>query len=227
MISTPPTDRQQELLDLYNQASGVAEFIFIDCDEKDGDIDSPSTHQLAVKHGIQNLYRDLEDWANVVSQSNGIDRESFFRITTDDKPLVPTRVSKKEFLGPRFDHARGGLIVQGKAKLHNEFFFYRDEVCVDNIIPQGLVDDGFGPGFAYVFSDPPYGMSIDTRELGQLFNSFLSEVLKLSDNSVIYQWPTDWSNFFDAGHEWWGAFLWSLSIPDTRRILIIAASSTD
>jgi hypothetical protein len=49
----------------------------------------------------------------------------------------------------------------------------------------------------------------------------------VADDSVIDQWKTDWSTYFDAGHEWWASFLWSLARPNTNNIVVIAASSTD
>jgi hypothetical protein len=98
----------------------------------------------------------------------------------------------------------------------------------ENILPREMIDDGIGSGFAYAFSDTPYGVWLKPPERGQLFEQMCSVVLGgITDDSVIFEWPTDCSNYFDAGHEWWGSFLWSLGHPTTGRIVVIAASTTD
>jgi hypothetical protein len=41
----------------------------------------------------------------------------------------------------------------------------------------------------------------------------------------IWEWTTDWSPWFDAGHDWWGSFLYTVRLED--RFIGIAASETD
>ncbi len=43
----------------------------------------------------------------------------------------------------------------------------------------------------------------------------------------IYEWSTDWSNYFDDGHEWWGAACWSVYDKRMDRYVVIMASATD
>ena len=38
---------------------------------------------------------------------------------------------------------------------------------------------------------------------------------------------SDWSNYFDAGKEWWGIWCTTIWNPSTRTLAAIAASSTD
>ncbi len=43
----------------------------------------------------------------------------------------------------------------------------------------------------------------------------------------VYEWNTDWSNYFDDGHEWWGAACWSVYDKRMNRYVVIMASITD
>ena len=43
----------------------------------------------------------------------------------------------------------------------------------------------------------------------------------------VYEWTTDWSDFFDDGHEWWGASCWSIYDWSLDRFVTILASATD
>jgi hypothetical protein len=77
------------------------------------------------------------------------------------------------------------------------------------------------------FSDPPYRLAMprdDARAVFDLLNETLFPDLPTWS---LYRWSDDWSNYFDAGREWWGAYLWTLIAPDRQRAVWIGASTTD
>lgn len=43
----------------------------------------------------------------------------------------------------------------------------------------------------------------------------------------VYEWTTDWSNYFDDGREWWGTACWSAYDRHLNRYVVIMASATD
>ena len=43
----------------------------------------------------------------------------------------------------------------------------------------------------------------------------------------IYEWTTDWSDYFDAGHEWYGACCWSVYDRSMNRYVVMLVSATD
>ena len=43
----------------------------------------------------------------------------------------------------------------------------------------------------------------------------------------VYEWTTDWSSYFDDGHEWWGTACWSIYDRRMHRYIVIMASTTD
>ncbi len=43
----------------------------------------------------------------------------------------------------------------------------------------------------------------------------------------VYEWSTDWSDYFDDGHEWWGTLCLTVYDPALRRFAVILASATD
>ena len=51
--------------------------------------------------------------------------------------------------------------------------------------------------------------------------------LRISDDLDIWRWETDWTNYFEAGREWWGEYLWTVHRPGSGRVAVIAGSSTD
>ena len=48
-----------------------------------------------------------------------------------------------------------------------------------------------------------------------------------TDELEVFEWTTDWSNYFDDGHEWWGANCWSVYDHRMKRYVVIFASDTD
>jgi len=48
-----------------------------------------------------------------------------------------------------------------------------------------------------------------------------------TDALDIYEWTTDWSDFFDDGHEWYGACCWSVYDRTLSRYLVMLVSATD
>ncbi len=87
--------------------------------------------------------------------------------------------------------------------------------------------DVFLRDYWHAFSDAPQGPQIVEPELSERFQ----EVNRLLCGEIsrwsIRRWSSDWSNYFDAGLEWRGAFLWTLVSPERARVLWIGASSTD
>jgi hypothetical protein len=43
----------------------------------------------------------------------------------------------------------------------------------------------------------------------------------------VYEWSTDWSNYFEDGREWWGTACWSVYDRQLDRYVVILASTTD
>jgi hypothetical protein len=86
------------------------------------------------------------------------------------------------------------------------------------------------------FSDPPYGFRKDADAKG-LFDQWcqilglipdhLPEVIDWVGDPDLEPSRSEWSNYFEAGKEWWG--IWCLTIwnPVTRTLGVLAASATD
>ena len=74
------------------------------------------------------------------------------------------------------------------------------------------------------FLYPPHGVRYTDADFDRL-NAALFP--KGTDGLEVYRWTTDWSNYFDDGHEWWGALY--LTVYDKRmgRYAAILASATD
>jgi len=81
-------------------------------------------------------------------------------------------------------------------------------------------------GLYSAFIDPPYRLSWTQAECESGFDEFIS-LLHLTSPLEVFAWDTDWSNYFDAGHEWWGSHFWTALVDDGTAICVIGASTTD
>jgi len=43
----------------------------------------------------------------------------------------------------------------------------------------------------------------------------------------VYEWTTDWTEYFDEGHEWWGTLCLTVYDKLLDRMVVIMASATD
>ena len=48
-----------------------------------------------------------------------------------------------------------------------------------------------------------------------------------TESLEVYEWTTDWSDYFDEGHEWWGTLCLTVYDKTLERFVVIMASATD
>lgn len=108
-----------------------------------------------------------------------------------------TYLSPRRFLGPEFDW---------KSK---QFIPIKHRESTDN--------------YLYVLRDPVHGSGASITLCEQVCDALFGDIASLE----IYAWPTDCSNFFDFGKEWWGTFFWTVYSPTHNWYVGILASSTD
>jgi hypothetical protein len=101
-------------------------------------------------------------------------------------------------------------------------------------------------GFAQALLNPPHGLhftkdsnfasdsykNIDTIFYTNIIQDYLKIILNVSNvnninNLRIISWSDNWSNYFDAGKEWWGTFCWTIYDNRNNTIKFLVASSTD
>lgn len=75
----------------------------------------------------------------------------------------------------------------------------------------------------FAFLEPPHGNSFLTKD----FIDFNALLFPNVDDCEVYRWNDDFSDYFEAGKEWWGTGLWSIYDHITGLIVIIGASLTD
>ena len=76
----------------------------------------------------------------------------------------------------------------------------------------------------YALMEPVHGRNNKPDDFKKV-----NEVLFPNGTDVldIYEWTTDWSDFFDDGHEWYGACCWSVYDKTLNRYVVMLVSSTD
>ena len=87
-------------------------------------------------------------------------------------------------------------------------------------------DENFGTTVPYWYAlmEPVHGRRNKPEDFKKV-----NEVLfpNGADALDIYEWTTDWSDFFDAGHEWYGACCWSVYDKTMNRYVVMLVSATD
>lgn len=88
----------------------------------------------------------------------------------------------------------------------------------------------------YAFVEPPYGTGPVVRNGKMVRKEYGREDFEIINRALfpggtheleIYEWSTDWSNYFDAGQEWWGTICYSIYDKMMNRYTVLMASETD
>ena len=88
-------------------------------------------------------------------------------------------------------------------------------------------ENGSGGGripYWYAFLEAPHGTGYTPEDFRKANAALFPQG---TDALEVYEWTTDWSDFFDDGHEWWGAACWSVYDARMDRYAVLFASSTD
>ena len=229
--ATPPLS---DWLSQYAAAGGVLDYVlFESVDPARVDYDF---HRQAAIAALQAIDRQLEDDALETSQETGYPLDDFFRLTFDLEKINGQSLTVEQFLGPYYSRSAQRFIVPGRAPHHQfpvqHYFLAGDREVPENIVPLQLpeTDNEFHTlGYADAFLGPPHGVNLSLEtELTPLFHQINHLAFgAFSDSLEIYEWAGDWSNYFDAGFEWWGAYLWTICDRATGAIAAIGASTTD
>ena len=76
----------------------------------------------------------------------------------------------------------------------------------------------------YAFWETPHTSGYGPDEFRKVNSVLFPEG---TDELEIYEWTTDWANYFEAGHEWWGTACWSVYDKRMNRYIVIMADTTD
>lgn len=74
------------------------------------------------------------------------------------------------------------------------------------------------------FLYPPHGNSYSGVDLVKVNAALFPNG---TDKLEVYEWSTDWSDYFDEGHEWWGALCCTVYDKSLDRFAVLFASATD
>jgi hypothetical protein len=221
---------------LYQEAGGVLEFSHVACDPPL----NAESHQQAVLTTFERLVEENGRNIQATSAKYGDDLDAFFRLRIDRRSFDGRWITLREFLGWHYDMDRDCLALSGVDPDHlNDLFLAPYVENADGLCNYSSLAQQWDPdldlegqnGFAYAFSNPPYGMQSaagGNQHVNMLFRAMCwVHFGGLSRDLEIMRWETDWTNYFESGREWWGEYLWTLNRPGQRAIVVIAGSSTD
>ena len=166
----------------------------------DSELPSQQIHREAAIAGMIAIDRRLEQWA-VSHATPKFPPDKFFRLQWDESSMKGETVPFSKFWG------------------------------TDDMEPKPINGGAWSipiiDGYKTAFFHPPYGLQETSANQKALFEGINKFVLGPIERCEIVSWSNNWSNYFDAGLEWWGAFYWTIRHTGTGRLAVIGASSTD
>ena len=95
--------------------------------------------------------------------------------------------------------------------------------CVFYDCPEPDANGGPIP-YWYAFLEPPHGSGYTPEDFRKVNAALFPAGV---DGLEVCEWTTDWSDYFDAGHEWFGAACWSVWDRRMNRYAVLLVSATD
>jgi hypothetical protein len=133
------------------------------------------------------------------------------------QPAVLARIPTTEFLGTL-------QTSMGVFDRLEPFF----EARADALATKGGFVGPASDGFLFAFADPPYGLRFSPSEAQRVFDAICEGLFGgFEDDLEILRWSNDWSTYFDMGHEWWGAFWWTVHNRTRQTVIVVAAAQSD
>jgi hypothetical protein len=215
-----PDSQLRRLFEEYEKAGGIVGYAIFEVEPpEEVDVDA---HRRAAMLTVAKAMRRDQAW----ELDDAADRPT----AADVAAMSPVKISAQEFFGPLWAPTREVLIVHGRSdRFLNDYFYANDPETTRHVLDHLKSLPEIGTGYSYAFSDPPYRMHCSNQRLSELFveiNQQLFPYDLYAAGVEIYRWPTHFSSYFDAGDEWWGSFLWTVSWPGWR-IVGLTASTTD
>jgi hypothetical protein len=161
----------------------------------------PDLHRRATLEGFERLKTQLEP----------------FQLTLAPELMKSEIITTDQFF-KALDTSAGRLESPGV------YFLYRAEQLKTL---KGFSTSSSG-SYLKAFCDPPYGLRLTPGDAQAIFDTITWNLFDpYEDDLEIVRWSDDWSNFFEAGLEWWGAYWWTVVNRTKGLVIVVAASTTD
>ena len=158
-----------------------------------------------------------------------------YHLLTENKPYEGLR-SHRDALTAVFDHLHPFVYDINKAQsapLDQSHFFYCPNIVKTDYYGNVFYDaewkqndENFGTTVPYWYAlmEPVHGRKNSPADFKKVNDVLFPDG---TDKLDIYEWTTDWSDFFDDGHEWYGACCWSIYDKSMDRYVVMLVSATD
>jgi len=177
------------------------------------------------------------DGAETLMQAHLLTAEKTVLVSLPATDGVQT--SPEAFFGPYFDFARQRPVLLGQMPkwdknglgFYSDYYYYDDNEAVAEpvqITPEHY-NEFVTQAYADAFLNPPYrfGGNMTNFEIGSFFLDFNQLIFGDITRVSVYSWPTDCSDYFIDGKEWWGSFFWTVYNPSSDWFVGIRVSATD
>jgi hypothetical protein len=148
---------------------------------------------------------------------------------------LPVRqIDRQTFLGEYYDAATGSLRFGDVEVLD------RSDVTESCGGASVQIDSGEGRDphepstdghLAYAFFQTPHSLTARPKNLNRLFREIVHLVAPEGEVCEILDWSgpqlASFSDYFTAGLEWWGVFLFTVFQVDSAKLVVITGSTTD
>lgn len=152
--------------------------------------------------------------------------DPFYRLIAGYPDLVVDYRIVKDARYYGYDSHRKALKI-AYAELCADWSGHPDRATGKRVAPAKLFSSEYQDGelnYRKAFLYPPHENSYTGEDFVRVNAALFPSG---TDDLEVYEWTTDWSEYFDEGHEWWGALCLTVYDKALGRFVVIMASATD
>ena len=149
----------------------------------------------------------------------------------DAKDIENVRVMSGDDLADRLRPLIYDIDKAQSSPLDPQKFFYCPNIIRTDYYGNVRYDAGWEPEncgttvpYWYALMEPVHGRKTNPDDFRKVNEALFPNGTDALD---IFEWTTDWSDYFDDGHEWYGACCWSVFDRSTSRYAVLLVSATD
>ncbi|MBE6835217.1 MAG: hypothetical protein E7515_03070 [Ruminococcaceae bacterium] len=187
---------------------------------------------VAIPYGYKSRAAFVEELAkntveNYLKNMGGETNESFYELISDYPDCVI------DFCIVRLDEKYNSVeshfnaLIKGAQRITGQLNVKEGNLKANRIPTETLfapADRNAELNYRTAFLYPPHENNYTNEDFEKINKALFPNG---TDCLEVFKWSTDWSDYFDDGHEWWGALCLSVYDKTLERFVIIMASATD
>ncbi len=178
------------------------------------------------KNLLNQLDTKQDDYEELLMTEQKRNDDPFYTLISEYSNLVVEYFIVKEKRHGGYESHRRSLKT-AFSRFSGEWNGNPDQAVGKRVSAEEMFSSDFQDGklnYRKAFLYPPHQSGYTDKDFARVNAALFPNGI---DGLEVYEWSTDWSEYFDDGHEWWGTLCLTVYDKTLDRFVVIMATATD